>query len=136
MKHPCHTSGGTEFSVENLKYFSYFWRRAVFIIGENLTQHSNAAGCIAFVKRFFQVATLEFTAPSSNCTRNIFLRHTHCLCRIDCVPHTQVRIWIWSTELGSHNDCLGQLAPKFSTFGIDQRLFSGDVRPMRMACHA
>ena len=106
---------------------------AVAVVGQDFAEDGHAAGTVALVDDFFEVAAFELAGAALDGPLDVVLGHTDGLGVVDGVAEAQVGVRVAAAVLGRDDDRLGQPAPELAALGVNQGLLVFNARPMGMA---
>ena len=135
LEHPGHAAGGAELAVEHLEDLANLGGRAIAVVGEDFAHHGHAAGAVALVEHFFEIAAVELAGARLDRAVDIVVGHADGLGGVDGIAEAEIHVRIAAAHLRRDDDRLGQLAPQLAALVVDEGLLAGDVRPMGMTCH-
>ena len=108
---------------------------AVAIVRDNLDQHRDAAGAVAFVHDFFDLTAFEFACALLHRPLDVIGRHVDGLGILDRFPQARIAFRIASANSRGNRDFLDELREHAATLGIEGALFVLNTVPLGMAGH-
>ena len=105
---------------------------AVLVVGRDLDHDRNAAGTVAFVCDFVDLAAFEFARAAHDGALDVVVRHRNGFGGQDGSAETRVPVGIAAIARSDH-DFFDDAGEDLAALGVESGLFMLDGRPFRMA---
>ena len=135
LEHPGDAAARPELAVAHLEDLADLGGGAIAVVGEDFAHDGHAAGAVALVEHFLEVAAGQLAGARLDGPVDVVVGHADGPGGVDRIAQAEVHRGIAAPHLRRHDDRLGQLAPELAALVVDQGFLAGDVRPVGMAGH-